>query len=624
MSTPNSSLLPVAHIDEVKAYASSLIRKQGRAAGGVLVLYALAGFAGLAGPRLLGEIVGAVQKGTTRAHVDRIAMILAGFVLAQAIFVRLARYASSVIAEKVFAELREEFLRKVISLPLSTVERAGTGDLLTRMTSDIDAMSRSVRFAVPETMIAVATAVLTLVAAFITAPLVALPCLVVFPLLFVATRWYLRRAPQGYLRERRVYSHMFAGITETLEGGRTIDALGLRDKRIRRGDDDVRRTYVAERYTLRLRTLWYPSTETAYVVPVVAALLVGGLLANRGHASLAQVTAVTLYFQQLVDPVDRLLGWLDELQVGASSLARLVGVGRVPADRVATGEQPEGERLRADGVHFAYRAGRDVLHGIDLDVRPGERIAMVGPSGAGKSTLGRLLAGIHGPGEGSVTVGGVPLVDLEIDKLRREVALVTQEHHVFVGSVADNLRLAKPTADDDQLRSVLSSIDALDWVTALPAGLDTMVGSGGLILTPAQAQQIALARLVLADPHTLVLDEATSLLDPRAARRLERSLAAVVEGRTVIAIAHRLHTAHDADRVAVMVGGRIVELGSHDELIAKGGSYADLWASWHGEGPRAADPLSSAPLSSGRLSSGTGVSPSGQHWTPSDSLSHTD
>jgi ABC-type multidrug transport system fused ATPase/permease subunit len=281
----------------------------------------------------------------------------------------------------------------------------------------------------------------------------------------------------------------------------------------------------------------------------------------------------------------------------------------VPADRVATGAQPQGERIRADGVHFAYRAGRDVLHGIDLDVRPGERIAMVGPSGAGKSTLGRLLAGIHGPGDGSVTVGGVPLVDLEIEQLRREVALVTQEHHVFVGSVADNLRLAKPSADDDQLRSVLSSIDALDWVTALPDGLDTMVGSGGLILTPAQAQQIALARLVLADPHTLVLDEATSLLDPRAARRLERSLAAVVDGRTVIAIAHRLHTAHDADRVAVMVGGRIVELGSHDELIAKGGSYADLWASWHGDGSHAPDPLVS----------GRAVSKFGQHWTPTDS-----
>ena len=583
MSTPNSSLLPVANGREVKEYAGGLIRKQGRAAGGVLALYALAGVAGLAGPRLLGEIVGAVQHGTTRAHIDRVAMVLGVFVVAQAVLVRLARYASSVIAEGIFADLREEFLRKVISLPLSTVERAGTGDLLTRMTSDVDAMSRSVRFAVPETMIAVATAVLTLVAAFITAPLVALPCIIVFPLLAFSTRWYLKRAPQGYLRERRVYSHMFAGMTETLEGGRTIDALRLQNKRIRRGDDDVRRAFVAERYTLRLRTVWFPSTEAAYVVPVVASLLVGGLLAIHSRASLAQVTAVTLYFQQLVDPVDRLLGWLDELQIGASSLARLVGVGRVSADRTATGAAPDGEELRAEDVHFAYRGGRDVLHGINLDIRPGERIAMVGPSGAGKSTLGRLLAGIQGPSSGRVTVGGVPLVDLEVDQLRREVALVTQEHHIFVGSVADNLRLAKPTADDDQLRSVLASIDALDWVSALPNGLETAVGSGGQIVTPAQAQQIALARLVLADPHTLVLDEATSLLDPGAARRLERSLAAVVEGRTVIAIAHRLHTAHDADRVAVVVEGRIVELGSHDELITRGGSYADLWGSWHGD-----------------------------------------
>jgi ABC-type multidrug transport system fused ATPase/permease subunit len=213
VSTPNSSLLPVANGSEVKEYAAGLIRKQGWAAGGVLTLYALAGVAGLAGPRLLGEIVGAVQHGTTRAHIDRIALILAVFVVAQAVLVRLARYASSVIAEGIFAELREEFLRKVISLPLSTVERAGTGDLLTRMTSDVDAMSRSVRFAVPETMIAVATALLTLVAAFITAPLVALPCIIVFPLLAISTRWYLKRAPQGYLRERRVYSHMFAGMT---------------------------------------------------------------------------------------------------------------------------------------------------------------------------------------------------------------------------------------------------------------------------------------------------------------------------------------------------------------------------------------------------------------------------
>src|SRR5439155_1228407 len=171
------------------------------------------------------------------------------------------------------------------------------------------------------------------------------------------------------------------------------------------------------------------------------------------------------------------------------------------------------------------------------------------------------------PREGSVELGGVELTDLELDDLRGHVALVTQEHHVFVGSVEDNVRLARPSAGADDVRDALDAVDALDWVDALPDGLDTQVGQGGLALSPAQAQQVALARLVLADPHTLVLDEATSLLDPRAARHLERSLAAVLAGRTVVAIAHRLFSAHDADRVAVVEDGRITELGSHAELV---------------------------------------------------------
>src|SRR5690606_21597844 len=170
----------------------------------------------------------------------------------------------------------------------------------------------------------------------------------------------------------------------------------------------------------------------------------------------------------------------------------------------------------------------------------------------------------------------VPLVELPLDGLRREVALVTQEHHVFRGTLRENLLMARADASDDDVRRMLA---AVDWDGP---GLDTVVGSGGAALTPAQAQQLALARLVLADPHTLVLDEATSLLDPRAARRLERSLAAVLDGRTVVAIAHRLHTAHDADRVAVVENGRIAEIGSHDELVAARGAYAALWASWHG------------------------------------------
>jgi ABC-type multidrug transport system fused ATPase/permease subunit len=295
------------------------------------------------------------------------------------------------------------------------------------------------------------------------------------------------------------------------------------------------------------------------------------------------VTAATLYLLQLVSPLDDVLSWLDELQLGAVALGRIIGVGLVPDDRTPTGAEPHGEQIAVHDLRFAYREGRDVLHGIDLDLVPGERLAVVGPSGAGKSTLGRLLAGVHPPRAGSVTVGGVPLVDLPLEDLRGHVALVTQEQHVFVGTVADNLRLADPEAGPAELERALEIVDAWDWVRALPLGLDTEIGSGGHRLTPAQSQQVALARLVLADPHTLVLDEATSLLDPRAARHLERSLSAVLAGRTVVAVAHRLHTAHDADRVAVVEDGRIIEIGSHADLVARDGSYAALWRSWRDE-----------------------------------------
>jgi ABC-type multidrug transport system fused ATPase/permease subunit len=326
----------------------------------------------------------------------------------------------------------------------------------------------------------------------------------------------------------------------------------------------------------------------------VATLVIGGWFYIEGWVTLGEVTAATLYVQQLVDPVDRLLSWLDELQVGGASMARLLGVSGLPDDRVPAATSPTDRRLAARDVRYAYRRDRDVLHGITLTVTPGERLAIVGPSGAGKSTLGRLLAGIHAPRTGSVTVGGAPLVDLPLAELRSHVALVTQEHHVFIGTVRDNVLMVRPAASDEDVRAALAAVDALDWAAQLPAGLDTVIGSGGHPISSAQAQQLALARLVLADPHTLVLDEATSLIDPSAARRLERSLAAVLRDRTVIAIAHRLFSAHDADRVAVVEDGRITELGSHGELVAAGGSYAALWRSWHGDRAASSVPASSS------------------------------
>ena len=575
--------LPVADSRMLRDETLGLLRQYKRPLAVVVTLHALAATAGLAGPWLLGRMIDAVVAGTGASIIDQTVLILLVAVLSQTVLVRYAQRSAMVLGETVFAQLREEFLERVTRLPLSVVERAGTGDLVARTTTDIDRVQYAVRFGVPRVLVTSATIVLTAVAAVFTSPLVALGLLAGLPLLLVVTRWYLKRATAGYLRESASYASIFGTITETVEGARTIDALGLGARRRRRLDEDIRESFEAERYTLRLRTVLFPIIDTSFLMPVLAVLVWGAYLASTGSVTIGAVTTVALYASQIIHPIGELIFWLDEIQVGSASLARIIGVAAVEPDREAKDAEPEHERVDARDVTYAYREGHNVLHGIDLALRPGERLAVVGPSGAGKSTLGRMLAGIHPPTGGSVTVGDVPLVDLPLDELRGHVALVTQEHHVFVGTLAENLRLADPSASDDALLRALDAVAARGWVQGLSEGLETLVGSGGVTLTPAQAQQIALARLVLLDPHTLVLDEATSLLDPRAARELERSLSAVLTGRTVVAIAHRLHTAHDADRVAVVDSGLITEIGPHDDLVDADGDYARLWHSWQSE-----------------------------------------
>lgn len=575
--------LPTAEAAVVRKKSAVLLRAHSVKLAGVVTLHTLAAIAGLAGPWLLGRIVDGVVQGTTASALNAMVAILVLAVLAQTVLVRYAQRNAMILGEEIFADLREDFIAKVTQLPLSTVEQTGTGDLVARTTNDIDRVQYTVRFGVPRVLVCVATILLTVVAGVLTNALVALATFAGVPILVVAARWYLRRAAPAYLRESASYAAINGSLTESVEGARTVEALSLGQRRRDRIDADVREAFDAEKYTLRLRTVLFPGIDSAFILPIVAVLLWGGYLIASGHATIGAVTTIALYAVQLMGPIGELIFWLDEIQVGIASLSRIFGVELVDNDRTASGEKPEDERISTRDLRYAYREGQDVLHGIDLDLIIGERLAVVGPSGAGKSTLGRMLAGIHPPTGGTATVGTVPLVDLPLEDLRGHVALVTQEHHVFVGTLAQNLQLAKIGADEAELEHALAAVDALGWARALPEGLQSEVGSGGITLTPAQAQQVALARLVLMDPHTLVLDEATSLLDPRAARHLERSLSAVLHGRTVVAIAHRLYTAHDADRVAVVDSGLISEIGSHDELVAAGGEYAALWESWHQE-----------------------------------------
>ncbi|WP_328222480.1 MULTISPECIES: ABC transporter ATP-binding protein [unclassified Streptomyces] len=577
-----ANTLPVGAPATVRAYVAELFRRHRRAFVLLITVNTVAVVASMAGPYLLGALVERVADDARELHLELTATVFVVALVIQAVFVREVRLRGAMLGERMLADLREDFLVRSVGLPPGVLERAGTGDLLSRITTDIDRLANAMREAVPQLAIGVVWVALLLGGLAVTAPPLALAVLLALPLLIVGCRWYFKRAPSAYRSESAGYAAVAAVLAETVDAGRTVEAHRLGTRRIDLSNQRVREWTAWERYTLWLRSVLFPVINLTHTTILGSVLIIGGVFVLQGWIGLGQLTTGALIAQMLVDPINLILRWYDELQVAEVSLARLVGVRDIEPEAGDPAVAPEGRHVHADQVRFGYRDGVDVLRKVSLEVAPGTRLALVGPSGAGKSTLGRLLAGIYAPRDGSITLGGAELSRMPAEDVRSHVALVNQEHHVFVGSLRDNLLLARTAAQDAELWAALGSVDADTWARALDEGLDTEVGSGGFSLTPAQAQQIALARLVLADPHTLVLDEATSLLDPRAARHLERSLARVLDGRTVVAIAHRLHTAHDADVIAVVENGRISELGSHDQLVEADGAYAALWRSWHG------------------------------------------
>ena len=567
-----SAALPIADPRLVSRAALRLLAAERRTVIVMVVLNALAALAGLGGPWLLGRIIDTVTGGGGAGSVDRLAVAVLACAVVQTL---LSRYALSVgyrFGERTAARIREDFLRRSLELPAAVVERVPSGDLTARGTTDVDAVATTLRDILPEMFISAVRIVMIVTAVVVLSPSLGAAGVLGFSGILFITRWYLRRARDAYLREGAANSVMADELTATTTGARTIEAFDLRDRRLAKGHAAIAETRGTRLATLGLRSVFFPLVELSYVIPIVLVLLLGGRLYFTGAVSLGTVAAAVLYLRQLVGPLDSIMLWIEQLQSSGASFARVEGVAAVPVDQTRTVRAPDGDRIEVRGVRYAYENGQDVLHDVDLTVRPGERLAIVGLSGAGKSTLVRLIAGVDRPDAGSVTVGGVPIADLPPDQLRRQVVLVTQEHHVFRETLRENLMVPAP---DDALRRALKTVGA-DWADDLDADLGANPLDGG------QAQQLALARVMLADPHTVILDEATALLDPTAARSAERALAAVLHDRTVIAIAHRLQTSHDADRVAVMDDGRIIELGSHDELLRAGGPYASLWRSWHG------------------------------------------
>lgn len=582
--------LPVAGPAEVRAAVVRDLRADRRAVVAVILVNALASAAGLLGPWLLGRIIDTIQAGPRDVvgAVDRLALAALVITVVRIVLTWGALTIGYRFGERTAARVRERFLRRALALPPRVADQLPTGDLIARGSTDASLVASTLRSAVPEILVAIVHALFLIAAVLILDLRLGLCGLVCLIGVGAAVRWYLRRARPAYLAVAATGAELADVVARTANGARTIELLGLEERRKQATEHAISEARSARLAALWLRTVLFPWSDVSLALPVVGVLLIGGALYAHGLVSLGIVVAATVYLRQLIGPLDTLMLWIEQVQGAGASYARVEGLTDVPVterrpglDLPEAGTVDHGDRIRVDNAHYSYTGERDVLHGIDLEVRPGERLAIVGASGAGKSTLARLLAGLDRPRAGSVTIAGAAVADLPPDQLREHVVLITQDHHVFRDTVRDNLLISRPTATDDELRAALAAVGA-DWIAGLPHGLDTAIGAE-VRLDDAAAQQLSLARVVLADPHTLILDEATALLDPRTARRTERSLAAVLQGRTVIAIAHRLQTAHDADRIAVMEGGRLVEIGTHDELVRAGRVYGRLWRAWHAE-----------------------------------------
>lgn len=584
MSTRAGERFRTADARGTTRIARSVFEGKGPQIAGVFAVLVIGAAAGLVTPWAMGRSVDVVLEGGDLGDIGRLAAIMVLGTLAYAALGGLGLMFTSQLFETGLARLRERMLAAALRLPLSRIESAGSGDLVSRATDDVSQVSSAIREAAPAISGALFTVVLTMfgLAALDWRFLIVL--VVVLPVHYLGARMYTRDAPPIYRESRVAMGERAHHVLGGIRGLPTVHAFGLGPRLA--GPIDEHSWWVA-RWELRARIVvnrLFGRVNLAEFLGMASILFVGFRLVDNDAVTVGVTTTAMLFFLRLFGPLGQLLLVMDSLQSGLASLSRIAGLIEECEEygngAEQQGAEPAGRELVARDVRFGYDTGPEILHGVSLTIADGEHVALVGASGAGKTTFAAVLAGVHPPTSGTVTFGGVPIDRLGDARRTREIALVTQEVHVFSGSVRDDLRMAAPDASDDTLVEVLERIGAYGWVSRLPSGLDTEVGSGGHVLTPMQDQHLALARLILLDPSLVILDEATADAGSAGADQLEASAEEALRGRSALIVAHRLSQAARADRIVLMDAGRIVEEGSHDELVRRGGRYAQLWEAW--------------------------------------------
>lgn len=538
----------------------------------------------LAGPVLVGIGVDALEAGDRRS-LDLTVVGYVGIVIASGLLARAQVRAVSRAGEGFLRDLRTRVFDHLQRQALAFFDREKAGVLISRMTADIESLGELVQFGLQQFLSAGLLIGFSLVVLLTLSWQLTLVCLVVLPVLVVASIRFQRQSNEAYLTVRDRVGQNLSALQESITGVRVIQAYAREPEQIRRFTATNRALYDAHMHSVRVSTWYFGLVEFAGIAATGAVLGVGGWLQDRGTISLGVVVSFVLLISNLFEPVQQLSQLFNNVQSAGAALAKLYGLlDHEPelADPAVARALPAAGALVLTGVGFRYGgAPNDALRGITLTVPPGERLALVGPTGAGKSTLAKLIARFYDPTTGAVTFGDVDLRAADPGELRRRIVVVPQEGFLFSGTLADNIRLARPEATDDELRAAVEAIGATERFAAFPDGLLTEVRERGSRLSAGERQLVSLARAAIVDPAVLILDEATSSLDPGTEAAVEQAMERVMRGRTVVVVAHRFSTVQRADRVGVIDDGELVELGPPGVLEQlPGGRYAALAAAW--------------------------------------------